>query len=81
MVPGDPVGDPIDLFSVTQDDEIERRLVALKETRDFGLDEAYDASRPLTGYGIYYMDCDAKGTLPDEVLNQDSKAHDGGLSK
>jgi hypothetical protein len=54
---------------------------ALKEMRDFGLDEAYDASRPLTGYGIYYMDCDAKGTLPDEVLNQDSKARDGGLSK
>jgi len=54
---------------------------ALKEVRDFGLDEAYDPSRPLTGYGIYYMDSDAKGNLPDEVLNQDSKAHDGGLSK
>lgn len=54
---------------------------ALKELRDFGLGEAYDASRPLTGYGIYYMDSDAKGNLPDEVLNQDSKAHDKGLSK
>ena len=54
---------------------------ALKEVRDFGLDEAYDASRPLTGYGIYYMDCDAKGTLPNAVLNQDSSVRDGGLSK
>ncbi|HXE37578.1 MAG TPA: hypothetical protein VN639_03815, partial [Azonexus sp.] len=54
---------------------------ALKEMRDFGLGEAYDPSRPLTGYGIYYMDCDAKGTLPDAVLNQDSAVRDGGLSK
>lgn len=54
---------------------------ALKEMRDFGLGEAYDPSRPLTGYGIYYMDSDAKGTLPDAVLNQDSAARDGGLSK
>ncbi|MGB4911915.1 MAG: hypothetical protein WBO95_07220, partial [Candidatus Dechloromonas phosphoritropha] len=57
------------------------KAAALKEARDFGLDEAYDASRPLTGYGIYYMDCDAKGTLPDEVLNQDSKVRDASLSK
>lgn len=54
---------------------------ALKALRDFGLGEAYDADRPLAGYGIYYMDSDAKGTLPDEVLNQDSKARDAGLSK
>lgn len=54
---------------------------ALKEMRDFGLAEAYDPDRPLAGYRIYYMDSDAKGTLPDEVLNQDSKAHDPGLSK
>lgn len=54
---------------------------ALKEMRDFGLGEAYDPKRPLTGYGIYYMDCDAKGTLPDAVLNQDSAARDGGLSQ
>ena len=57
------------------------KSAALQELRDFGLDEAYDASRPLTGYGIYYMDSDAKGNLPDEVLNQDSKVRDGGLSK
>lgn len=57
------------------------KAAALKETRDFGLAEAYDANRPLTGYDIYYKDCDAKGTLPDEVLNQDSSAKDGGLSK
>lgn len=54
---------------------------ALKEVRDFGLDDAYDASRPLSGYAIYYQDCDAKGTLPDAVLNQDAAAHDKGLSK
>ena len=54
---------------------------ALKELRDFGLGEAYDPDRPLNGYGIYYQDCDAKGTLPDAVLNQDAAAHDKGLSK
>lgn len=57
------------------------KAAALKETRDFGIDEAYDANRPLAGYDIYYKDCDAKGTLPDEVLNADSSAKDGGLSK
>ena len=57
------------------------KAAALKEARDFGLDEAYDDSRPLPGYGIYSMDCDAKGTLPDEVLNQDSKVRDASLSK
>lgn len=54
---------------------------ALKEVRNFGLEEAYDANRPLTGYDIYYMDCDAKGTLPDEVANMDAKAKNGSLSK
>ena len=54
---------------------------ALKELRDFGLGEAYDPDRPLSGYGIFYQDCDAKGTLPDAVLNQDAAAHDKGLSK
>jgi hypothetical protein len=58
-----------------------KKADALKEVRDFGLGEAYDPDRPLTGYGIYYQDCDAKGTLPDAVLNQDSAALDGGLSK
>lgn len=57
------------------------KAAALKETRDFGIAEAYDANRPLAGYDIYYGDCDAKGTLPDEVLNADSSARDGGLSK
>lgn len=57
------------------------KAAALKETRDFGIGEAYDANRPLAGYDIYYKDCDAKGTLPDEVLNADSSARDGGLSK
>jgi hypothetical protein len=54
---------------------------ALTEVRDFGLSEAYDPDRPLTGYGIYYQDCDAKGTLPDAVLNQSNTAHEKGLSK
>jgi hypothetical protein len=54
---------------------------ALKELRDFGLGEAYDPDRPLSGYGIFYQDCDAKGTLPDAVLNQDAAARDKGLSK
>ena len=58
-----------------------KKADALKEVRDFGLGEAYDPDRPLTGYGIYYQDCDDKGTLPDAVLNQDSAALDGGLSK
>lgn len=57
------------------------KAAALKEVRDFGLGEAYDPDRPLSGYDIYYMDSDAKGTLPDAVLNQDSAARDGGLSK
>jgi hypothetical protein len=54
---------------------------ALKEVRDFGLEEAYDANRPLTGYDIYYMDCDAKGTLPKEISSLDSAAKNGSLSK
>lgn len=57
------------------------KSAALEKLRDFGIADAYDADNPLTGYSIYYMDSDAKGTLPDEVLNQDSKARDGGLSK
>ncbi|MGE0071320.1 MAG: DUF4157 domain-containing protein [Thiomonas sp.] len=54
---------------------------ALKEVRDFGLEEAYDANRPLTGYDIYYMDCDVKGTLPKEISSLDSAAKNGSLSK
>ena len=54
---------------------------ALEKLRNFGLKEAYDPDRPLTGYGIYYQDCDAKGNLPDAVLNQDAAAYDKGLSQ
>ena len=63
-----------ELTATTKDD-------ALKELRDFGLQEAYDANRPLTGYDIFYMDCDAKGTLPDDLANMDSKTRQGSLSK
>ncbi|MGH2689409.1 MAG: DUF4157 domain-containing protein [Actinomycetota bacterium] len=54
---------------------------ALKTLRDFGIDEAYDKSKPLQGYKIYYKDSDAKGTLPDEVLNNDASALKAGLGK
>ena len=53
--------------STTKDD-------ALEKLRDFGIQEAYDASRPLSGYKVYYQDSDAKGTLPSAVLNNDSSA-------
>lgn len=67
--------------SATRDLGAISKSAALEKLRDFGIADAYDADNPLTGYDIYYMDSDAKGTLPDEVLNQDSKARDGGLSK
>lgn len=54
---------------------------ALKILRDFGISEAYDPTRPLTGYKIYYQDSDAKGTLPDEVLKNDPSAEKASLSK
>lgn len=54
---------------------------ALKAVRDFGVEEAYDASRPVTGYKIYYQDTDAKGTLPDAVLNSEPSALKAGLGK
>jgi hypothetical protein len=54
---------------------------ALKKLRDFGIKEAYDASRPLQGYEIYYQDSDAKGTLPDAVLNNEASALRSGLGK
>lgn len=67
--------------SATKDLGAISKTAALEKLRDFGIADAYDADNPLTGYDIYYMDSDAKGTLPDEVLNQDSKARNGGLSK
>jgi hypothetical protein len=47
---------------------------ALKMLRDFGIQDAYDTSRPLTGFQIYYQDSDAKGTLPSAVLDNDASA-------
>jgi hypothetical protein len=47
---------------------------ALKQLRDFGIQEAYDASRPLTGFQIFYQDSDAKGTLPTAVRDSDASA-------
>jgi hypothetical protein len=47
---------------------------ALKKLRDFGIQEAYDASRPLTGFEIFYEDSDTKGTLPSAVRNTDPSA-------
>jgi hypothetical protein len=47
---------------------------ALKKLRDFGIKEAYDDSRPLTGFKIYYQDSDAKGTLPTAVRDSDASA-------
>ncbi len=65
-----------DLGAVTKND-------ALELLRDFGIDEAYDADNELKSYDIFYMDCDAKGTLPDAVLKQviDGPVHNKGLSK
>ncbi|MEV6304528.1 DUF4157 domain-containing protein [Actinoplanes sp. NPDC051861] len=54
---------------------------ALTMLRDFGIGEAYDAARPLTGYKIYYQDSDAKGTLPDGVRNNDAAAEMTKLGK
>jgi hypothetical protein len=42
--------------------------------RDFGITEAYDASRQLTGYRIFYQDSDAEGTLPRGVRDNDASA-------
>jgi hypothetical protein len=47
---------------------------ALKKLRDFGIKEAYDDSRPLAGFKIYYEDSDAKGTLPTAVRDNDASA-------
>ena len=47
---------------------------ALKMLRNFGIEEAYDQSKPLTGYQIYYQDSDAKGTLPGAVHKNDATA-------
>jgi hypothetical protein len=54
---------------------------ALKKLRDFGIKEAYDADRPLTGYEVFYKDSDAQGTLPSEVRDSDSSALMPNLSK
>ena len=54
---------------------------ALKTLRDFGIEEAYDPDKPLSGFMIYYKDSDAKGTLPAEVLNNDASALIQPLSK
>ena len=65
-----------DLGAVTKND-------ALELLRDFGIDEAYDPKNELKSYDVFYMDSDAKGTLPDAVLKQvvDGPGHDKGLSK
>jgi hypothetical protein len=47
---------------------------ALKMLRDFGVQEAYDSSRPLTGFQIFSQDSDAKGTLPSAVRDSDASA-------
>jgi hypothetical protein len=47
---------------------------ALKMLRDFGIQEAYEPSMPLTGFRIYYQDSDAKGTLPSAVRDSDASA-------
>ena len=47
---------------------------ALKMLRDFGIQEAYESSRPLTGFQIFYQDSDAKGTLPSAVRENDASA-------
>ena len=47
---------------------------ALEMLRDFGIKEAYDTSRPLSGFQIFYQDPDDKGTLPSAVLNAESSA-------
>ncbi len=47
---------------------------ALKMLRDFGVQEAYDSSRPLTGFQIFYQDSDAEGTLPSAVRDTDHSA-------
>jgi hypothetical protein len=47
---------------------------ALKMLRDFGIQEAYDSSRPLTGFQIFYQDSDTKGTLPSAVRDNDASA-------
>jgi hypothetical protein len=54
---------------------------ALKKLRDFGINEAYDADRPLTGYEVFYKDSDAQGTLPSEVRDGDPSALMSDLSK
>ena len=65
-----------DLGAVTKND-------ALELLRDFGIDEAYDPKNELKSYDVFYMDSDAKGTLPDAILKQvvDGPGHDKGLSK
>ena len=67
--------------SATKDLGAISKPAAMEQLRDFGLAQGYDADKPLDSYGIYYKDSDAKGTLPNEVLNQDSTAHERGLSK
>ncbi len=54
---------------------------ALKEVRDWGIKEAYDPNKPLTAFSIYYADSDAKGTLPNAVLNMESAALRADLGK
>jgi hypothetical protein len=44
---------------------------ALRELRDFGIENAYDPGRPLTGFQIFYKDSDAKGRLPAALRNLD----------
>lgn len=67
--------------SATKDLGAIAKPAALEQLRDFGLAQGYDADKPLDSYGIYYRDSDAKGTLPDEVLNQDNSVLERGLSK
>ncbi|MBS1144032.1 MAG: hypothetical protein H6R14_1438 [Proteobacteria bacterium] len=68
--------------STTKDLGAVTKEKALEMLRDFGIEDAYDADNELTAYDIFYMDSDAKGTLPDAVLNQvvGGPAHHKGLS-
>lgn len=71
--------------STTRDLGAVTKEKALEMLRDFGIEEAYDPApeKELKAYDIFYMDSDAKGTLPDAVLKQvvGGPGHNQGLSK
>ena len=54
---------------------------ALKMLRDFGIQEAYDPAKPLTGYEIFYEDSDTKGTLPSALDKWDASTLKPALGK